>query len=45
MFKYLYQLLLKVPKEETNRLTIINNKIVNFASSDENVNLMLKWVN
>jgi len=43
MFKYIYELLPKLPKEQHNRLTILQSKLPSFAKRDEDKKILLKW--
>lgn len=44
MFNFLYGLLTKIPEKEENRITIVKSKIVNFASSEENILRLIRWM-
>lgn len=43
MFNYIYELLPKLPKEQHNRLTILQGKLATFAKRDEDKKLLLRW--
>ena len=43
MFKYIYELIPQVPKEQQNRIIILKNKLVSFACTNEEMKLLLAW--
>lgn len=43
VFNLILDLIKNTPKEQENRLVILKNKLTNFAFSDENKRLLLKW--
>lgn len=43
MFKYIYDLLPNLPKDQHNRLTILQGKLASFAKRDEDKKVLLKW--
>ena len=44
IFRYLYHLLPKITDHD-NRSTIVKSKITNFATSEENLHIMIVWIN
>lgn len=45
MFKFIYDIIPKVPEAQQNRIVILKNKLVSFAFSNEDKKLLLKWKN
>ena len=45
MFEWIFNLLPQLPKEQTNRITILKGKLVNFAKTDDQKSLLLRWKN
>lgn len=43
MFKFIYNLIPNIPKEQENRIVILKGKLVNFATSDQEKNILLNW--
>lgn len=45
MFKYIYDLIPKVPQDQQNRIVILKGKLVSFAYTNEEKHLLLRWMN
>lgn len=45
MFKYIYDLIPKIPADQQNRIVILKGKLVNFAYTNEEKHLLLRWMN
>ena len=43
VFALVLDLIANTPKQQANRIVILKNKLTNFADSDENKKLLLKW--
>lgn len=44
MFKYIFDLIPKVHPDQQNRIVILKSKLVNFAYTDEEKELLLRWM-
>jgi hypothetical protein len=45
MFKYIYDLIPKVPADQQNRIVILKGKLLSFAYTNEEKHLLLRWMN
>lgn len=45
MFQYIFKLIIETSKESENRLTILKNKLVSFAKTEEEKKIILNWKN
>ena len=45
MFSFIFGLLPSLPEEKQNRITILKGKLVNFAKTEEEKKLLLRWRN
>jgi hypothetical protein len=43
MFKFIYNLIGQTPQEQANRITILQNKLVSFATTEEDKKTVLNW--
>ena len=43
MFSYVYNLLSSLDADKQNRITILKGKLVNFAKTDDEKQILLKW--
>jgi hypothetical protein len=43
MFKFIYEIIPKIPEAQQNRIVILKNKLVSFAFSNEEKKLLLSW--
>lgn len=45
MFQYIFKLITETSKESENRLTILKNKLVSFAKTEDEKKIILRWRN
>ena len=45
MFTYIYTLIPKIPKEQENRIVILKGKLVSFAYTEHEKQVLLNWKN
>jgi hypothetical protein len=45
MFKYIYELIPKIGADKQNRIVILKGKLVSFAYSEEEIKIILNWLN
>ena len=43
MFKFIHEIIPKIPEAQQNRIVILKNKLVSFAFSNEEKKLLLSW--
>lgn len=43
MFKFIYEIIPKIPEAQQNRIVILKNKFVSFAFSNEDKKILLRW--
>lgn len=45
MFEWILNLLPQLPKQQTNRITILKGKLVNFAKTEDQKKFLIRWKN
>jgi hypothetical protein len=45
MFRYIYDLIPKIPADQQNRIVILKGKIISFAYTNEEKQILLNWMN